>query len=83
MQQAFFVLSISNFDLSRTMIFCPDPQFTFNTNLLGSMLKSLQQKYINQGICGRATYNALGFYYRYNFKRMDERELYLLWQPQR
>lgn len=49
----------------------------------GSMLKSLQKEYWNHGICGRSTYGALSFYYKYNFKRMDERELYLLWQPQR
>ena len=49
----------------------------------GSMLTSLQKEYWNQGIAGRSTYDALRFYYKYNFTRMDDRELYLLWQPQR
>ena len=49
----------------------------------GSMLKALQQKYIHQGIEGRSTYDARNFYYKYGFKRIDDRELYLLWQPQK
>ena len=49
----------------------------------GGMLTSLQQEYINQGIGCRATYDALPFYYKYGFKRIDDRELWLQWQPQR
>lgn len=49
----------------------------------GSMLTSLQKEYWNQGIAGRSTYGALAFYYKYGFKRIDDRELYLCWQPQR
>ena len=48
-----------------------------------SMLKSLQQKYSHQGIEGRSTYNALSFYFKHGFKRIDDCELYLRWQPQR
>ena len=36
-----------------------------------------------QGIEGRATYDALPFYCKYGFKRIDNREIYLRWQPQR
>ena len=49
----------------------------------GSMLTSLQQEYTRQGIEGRATYDALPFYCKYGFKRIDNREIYLRWQPQR
>ena len=49
----------------------------------GSMLTSLQKEYWNQGIGGRSTYGALSFYFRYGFRRIDNRELYLCWQPQR
>ena len=49
----------------------------------GSMLTSLQKEYWNQGIGGRSTYGALSFYFRYGFRRIDDRELYLCWQPQR
>ncbi len=49
----------------------------------GSMLMSLQKEYWNQGIEGRSTYDALPFYFKYNFERIDNRELYLRWQPQR
>lgn len=49
----------------------------------GSMLTSLQKEYWNQGIAGRSTYGALSFYFRYGFRRIDDRELYLCWQPQR
>jgi len=52
-------------------------------NVGHSMLQSLQQQYINQGIEGRSTYEALNFYYKYGFKRIDDRELHLRWQPQR
>lgn len=48
-----------------------------------SAIKSLQQKYKNQGIEGRATYSALSFYLKYGFKRIDDRECYLRWGPQR
>ncbi len=49
----------------------------------GSMLTSLQKEYWNQGIAGRSNYGALSFYFRYGFRRIDDRELYLCWQPQR
>ena len=49
----------------------------------GSMLKSLQKEYIHQGIEGRSNYVALSFYFKYGFERVDNRELYLRWQPQR
>lgn len=49
----------------------------------GSMLKSLQQNYIHQGIEGRSNYGALNFYFAYGFKRTDDHELYIQWQPQR
>ena len=48
-----------------------------------SALKSLQQEYIHQGIEGRSTYSALSFYLKYGFKRIDDRECYLHWGPQR
>lgn len=48
-----------------------------------SMLKSLQQHYIHQGIEGRSTYEAREFYFKQGFQRIDDRELYLRWQPQR
>lgn len=49
----------------------------------GSMLTSLQKEYWNQGIAGRSNYGALSFYFRYGFRRIDDRELCLCWQPQR
>ena len=48
-----------------------------------SALKSFQHEYIHQGIDGRSTYDALPFYFKYGFQRMDERELYLRWTLQK
>lgn len=48
-----------------------------------SALKSFQKEYMGQGIECRATFSALDFYYKYGFKRIDERECYLRWEPQR
>ena len=49
----------------------------------GSMLTSLQKEYWNQGIECRSSYAAKSFYFKYKFERMDNRELYLRWGPQR
>lgn len=48
-----------------------------------STLKAFQKEYIHQGIEGRSNYYALGFYMKYGFKRVDDRECYLRWEPQR
>ena len=48
-----------------------------------SALKACQQEYISQGIDGRSTFDAMEFYMKYGFKRIDERECYLRWEPQR
>ena len=49
----------------------------------GSMITSLQKVYRNQGIEGRAFLDALPFYFKYGFERIDNRECYLRWLPQR
>ena len=49
----------------------------------GSMITSLQKVYRNQGIEGRAVLGALPFYFKYGFERIDNRECYLRWLPQR
>lgn len=49
----------------------------------GGMITSLQKVYRNQGIEGRAFLDALPFYFKYGFERIDNRECYLRWLPQR
>jgi hypothetical protein len=48
-----------------------------------SALKSFQKQYLHQGIECRSNFDALGFYFKYGFKRIDERECHLSWGPQR
>ena len=48
-----------------------------------SALKACQQEYMSQGIDCRSTFDAMNFYMKYGFKRIDERECYLRWGPQR
>lgn len=62
------------------------PAFVINTVKEcdnGEPLVDIRKADIKLFFGGRATYDALPFYYKYGFKRIDDRELWWQWQPQR